>query len=557
MQSPTGLLVLLFCSCITFLSIFSPFDCLSALSVHDDPNKVLGKDHKPHRLLVPTPIVLANGSAKLLKKTDFFTTEQKPSVLVTTPKTATLNSHQSPVDETTISGPNPGRHEPNPYSSRKLADLPPSFIPEPPAKPDSSSSAIAKDSPPKNNLNLRSDQKHKTVSSEVQMELLPPPSDFMDKPVLLPPVHTLPAGQSQPQTTTQLSSQLASPFPSQPCQSGSMPIAPPPGFDAHSETNKPQTPLSSSPRGQLSPNDLDKIRKKASMKKAPEKVPVVLVKPAHNLSDQANSPTFGPDASAVEYGESKSPPTVAPKPKKLPSSIVLKSHKEATPGHTLVSPGDRMMINQQKVHLEALKKLGLLKSAESDSGLCLSPPHKTSPQTSTSVVAPSAEPTTQSVQAEHHAVVEAQGKTDFSFLLVHPEKGERDNLLITRAPSPKPFEMKSASVERSGTGLKSLTLENRSQLTSQEESPGNVALPLGHLQNNQSRPASEDIDQIPLESSREPEFRRSPPVPALVQPKVETQKSLRSHGISVVISPQGKNGEDRKQALRRLGLIKD
>ncbi|XP_053499718.1 specifically androgen-regulated gene protein isoform X2 [Ictalurus furcatus] len=539
------------------------------LSVHDNPNKVLGKDHKPHKLLVPTPLVLANGNAKLLKKTDFSTSAPKPAVLVKTPKTASLNSHQSSALMTsasgiTISAPNPGRHEPNSYASSKLTDLPPSFIPEPPVKPDSSNGALAKDHPPKSNLDPRSDQNQKSVSSKTQMELLPPPSDFMDAPVLLPPVHTPPAGQSQAQTSTQLSSKLASQFPSQPSQSESMPIAPPPGFDGHIETNKPLTALS--------PNELDKLRKKASMKKAPEKVPVVLVKPGHNVSDQANSPTFDPDTSsvtAVEYGEPKSPPIVAPKPKKLPSNIVLKNHKDATPGHSFVSPGDCMMINKQKVHLEALKKLGLLKSDEINSGLCTSPPLKASPQTSfnksTSAASPSAEPTADSVlvHAEHHAVVEAQGKTQFSFLPVHPEKGEKENLLITRSQSPKPFEMKSASTERSGVGLKSLALENPSQSTSQEESPENLALPL--LQNNRPRCASEgnwkdfSHDQISSGSNREPELRRSLhiPAPSLAQPKIESSKSLRSHGISVVISPQSKNSEDRKQALMRLGLIKD
>ncbi|KAF4078488.1 hypothetical protein AMELA_G00199680 [Ameiurus melas] len=534
------------------------------LSVHDNPNKVLGKDHKPHKLLVPTPLVLANGNAKLLKKTDFSTSAPKPAVLVKTPKTASLNSHQSSALKTSsggtaISAPNPGRHEPNSYASSKLTDLPPSFIPEPPVKPDSSNGALAKYNPLKSNIDPRSDQKQKSVSSKTQMELLPPPSDFMDKPVLLPAVHIPPAGQSQAQTSTQLSSQLASQFPSQPSQSESMPIAPPPGFDGHIETNKPLTALSS--------NELDKLRKKASMKKVPEKVPVVLENTGHNVSDQANSQTLGPNTTSVtvvEYGEPKSPPSVAPKPKKLPSNIVLKNHKDATPGHSLVSPGDRMMTNKQNVHQEALKKLGLLRSDEINSGLCTSPPHKASPQTSFNK-STSEESTADSVRVhdEHHAVVEAQGKTQFSFLPVHPEKGVKENLLITRSPSPKPFEMKSATMERSGVGLKSLALENPSQSTSQEESPENLALPF--LQNNRPRCASEgnwkdfSNDHIPSGSNREPEIRRSLhiPAPSLEQPKIESSKSLRSHGISVVISPQSKNGEDRKQALRRLGLIKD
>lgn len=565
---PAGPLVSLFCSWFfNHISIFSPFVCLSALSFHDYPNKVLGKDHKPHKLLVPTPLVLANGNAQLLKKT-----EHKQALLVNAPQTAAVSSHQSSglltsPDGTAKSAPNPGRHEPNVHSSSKLNDLPPSFIPEPPVKPDSSIRATAKDNLPKSNSNARSDQKHKSVSPNMPMELLPPPSDFMDEPVLLPPVHTLPAGQSQAQTSTQLSSRLASQLPPQPCQSQSMPIAPPPGFNEDTETNKPVASLSTSPRERLSPDELEKLRKKASVKKAPEKLPVVLVKPGHDVSDQENSPTFGPDTSVVavaEYGEPKSPPIVAPKPKKLPSSIVLKSHKEATPGHSLISPGDRMVINQQKVHQEALKKLGLLKNEETNSGLCPSPPHKASPKTSfnthTSAASPSAEPNAEPGHAEHHGVLEAQGKTDFSFLPAHPE-GE--NLLITRAPSPKLFEMKSASMERSGVGLKNLTLENPSQKTCQEESLGNVALAPGHLRNNRSRPASEgnwknfSIDQIPSDSNRDPEPRRSLTISALAQPKAEPQKPLRSHGISVVISPQSKSGEDRKQALKRLGLIKD
>ncbi|XP_058265775.1 specifically androgen-regulated gene protein isoform X1 [Hemibagrus wyckioides] len=546
------------------------------LSVHDDPNNILGKDHKSRKLLVPTPLVLANGSAKFLKKTDIASTEQKPAVLVNTPKTAAFNSHQSSellasAEGTAILAPNPGRHKPNAYSFSELTDLPPSFIPKPPVRFNTSSGA--KDNPPKTNLAPGSDQKHKSVSSDMPVVLLPPPSDFMDEPVLLPPVNTLPAGLNQPQTSTQPFSQTAFQFPSQPCQSESTPIAPPPGFDGHIGTNKPLTSLSTSPRGQLSLNELDKLRKKASMKKAPEIAPVVQVKSGHNLPDQTNSPTFGPDTSAVtavEYVEPKSPPNVAPKPKKLPSSIVLKSHKDATPGHTLVSPGDRMMINQQKVHQEALKKLGLLKTDEIDFGHCPSPPNKVSPQTSfttsTSLASP-AERTADSVllYPEHHAVFEAEGKTDFSYLPVPPEQGERENLSITRAPSPKPFEMKSASMERSGIGLKSLTLGNPSHLSSQNENPENVPVPFGHLRNNRYQPASAgslkdfSINQIPSESNREPELRRSLPIPVPSQPKIEPQKSLRSHGISVVISPQNKNGEDRKQALRRLGLgmIKD
>ncbi|KAM9445043.1 specifically androgen-regulated gene protein isoform 1-T2 [Clarias gariepinus] len=479
------------------------------LSVHEDPNKVLGKDHKPHKLLVPTPLVLANGNAKLLKKSDFSTIEPKPAIQISTPKSPAINSLGSP-----------GRHEPNPYASSQLTDLPPSFIPEPPVK----HGATAKDISPKIYLDPKTGQKPKSLSPDLQMELLPPPSDFMDEPVLLPPVHTLPSGQSQ--TQTRISAQPTS----------QLPLTPPPA--------------------QLSPNELDNLRKKASQKKAPEKV----------LLGLPNSSNFGEDTTVVDSGEPKSPPVVAPKPKKLPSSIVLKNHKEPTPVHSLVSPGDRMIVNQQKVHLEALKKLGLLKGDETNSQ-----PHKassppTSFNTSPSAASYSAELTANPVlvHADHHGVAEAQGKTNFTFPSILPEK-ESENLLITRTQSSKPFEMKSASLERSGVGLKSLTLEKHSQLTSQEQSPENEPVSLGHLRNTRPRPSSAgnwkdlNIDPIPPESTRQPDLRRSLPVPVPLptQPKVEPPKSLRSHGISVVISPQSNNDADRKQALKRLGLIKN
>ncbi|TSL61131.1 hypothetical protein Baya_6402 [Bagarius yarrelli] len=530
------------------------------LLVHDDPNKSLQKDRKSNKLLVPTPLVLANGNAKLLKKKDFSPTEQKPPALVNTPKTAALNPYQPSAfltEGTAVSPLVPERPNSNVYLSSEVIESPPSFIPEPPVRHNTSRAALAKNHPPKSSLDLGSDQKPKSLSSDLPLVLLPPPSDFMDEPMPLPPVHSLPGGQNKPQI-----SQPASQFPSQPCPSEKTPITSPPGFDGHIRTNNPLTSMSTSPRGQLSPNDLDKLRKKASMKKAPEMVPVVPVKSAHNVSPQTNSSTFGPDYSAatgVEYEEAKSPPSVAPKPKKLPSGIVLKTHKDSTPGHSLVSPGDRMISNQKKVHLEALKKLGLLKTAEIDKGLCPNPQNKTSPHSPSNTlpsVASITEHTTSPVRLapKHHAVVRTQDEPDFSYLSIQPEKGERENLLPTRTPSPKPFEMKSASVERSGVGLKSLTLENASRFRSQEESVENTPVSFGHQRVCEESLKGIGVKVIPPELNKEPELRRSLPIPVPSQPKTESQKAIRSHGISVIISPQNTDGEDRRQALRRLGL---
>ncbi|KAL7859184.1 hypothetical protein SRHO_G00143310 [Serrasalmus rhombeus] len=514
---------------------------------HDDPNKVLGKDYKSNRLLVPTPLILANGSARILKKTtEVGTPEQKAVPLVNKPNDSPSNSHHPPAmlaanDDPAHSSLNP---KPTADQSKELADLPPSFIPEPPVKADSSNNSKTKDGPAKTKLSPTPNQKHQSGTSEMVIELIPPPTDFMDEPKLPSPPQTQSPEQS---------------------------------FDGQAEDDKPQSTVTPPSRGPLSPSELDKLRKKASMKKAPGVAPDVSAQPPYQrISDQASFPvscTDGRPITAVEHGEPKSPPAVAPKPKKLPSNITLKSHKDSGPGHSLVSPGERMMANPQKVHIEALKKLGLLKAGEIDSSpsLSSSPPHRITPpqpfNTSTSAVLPIGDTAqVQSTTAEQHSAGDMQGKTDL-LLSASPNlvKGGRESPVIQRGQSPKPFEIKSASLERPGVGLKSVTDDHSSHSTGQEKT--NVELSPGQLRKSRPRPASAGsrkdfgIDQLPSDPSREPDVRRSlgsSPIPSSTPPSTDSQKTPRSHGmISVVFTPNSKNGEDRKQALRKLGLIRD
>ncbi|KAL7864115.1 hypothetical protein AOLI_G00155350 [Acnodon oligacanthus] len=514
---------------------------------HDDPNKVLGKDYKSHRLLVPTPLILANGNARILKKTaEVSAPEQKAVPLVHKPNDSPSNSHHPPAmlaaaDDPAHSSLNP---EPTVDQSKDLADLPPSFIPEPPVKADSSNNSKTKGGPTMTKLSQTPNQKHQSGPSEMVLELIPPPTDFMDEPELSPPPQTQSAEQS---------------------------------FDGQTEDDKPQSAVTPPSRGPLSPSELDKLRKKASMKKAPGVAPEVAAQPpCQRISDQNSFPvscTDGRPITAVEHGEPKSPPAVAPKPKKLPSNIILKSHKDPGPGHSLVSPGERMMANPQKVHIEALKKLGLLKADEIDSSpsLSSSPPQRIPPphpfNTSTSAVLPIGDTAqVQSTTAEQHSAGDVQGKTDLLLSASpNPVKGGSESPVIQRGQSPKPFEIKSASLERPGVGLKSVTAEHTSHSTGQEKT--NVELSPGQLRKSRPRPASAGsrkdfgIDQLPSDPSREPDVRRSlgsSPVPSSTQPSTDSQKTPRSHGmISVVFTPHSKNGEDRKQALRKLGLIRD
>lgn len=571
------------------------------LSSHYDPNKVLGKDHKPNGL--PTQLVLTNGNES-----------GEPARLPQNPTTA----------------------EPIADESDELADLPPAFIPEPPVMADPSNATKTKECPPKTQLDPMLDQMPKTqksisVPSDMLMELIPPPSDFMDEPEPASPVPAQPPKQSQlqpqtqslaqvqaklqtqapsqdlakpqtqapsqdlakpqtqpqtqaptkdqakPQMQTQTQAQTkpqnqSQPQPQLPLQlqaqppSDSITIAPPLGFGAQVEDDQPQSTVTPSPRRQLSPTQLDVLRKKASLKKAPEKAPIV--RPSgQKMSNQASfsvSSSEGHPPTAVGHSEPKSPPAVAPKPKKLSPKIVLKSHKDSVPGHSLVSSGDRMM-NPQKVHIEALKKLGLLKADETDSApsLSSSPPHRIPPPPAfnTTTAPPSGDAAHETKLAE----VEAQGKMILP-AQSNPENGGRESPVIPRG-SRKSFEIKSASLERPKMGLKSVTADHSSLIMNQEKNQEktNLELSPGQLRRSRSRPASAGsqkemgIDQLSSNSGKEQDVRRSlgsSPIPPLVQPSTDSQVPPRSHGmISVVFTPHSKNGEERRQALKRLGLI--
>ncbi|XP_066527912.1 specifically androgen-regulated gene protein [Hoplias malabaricus] len=582
---------------------------------NEDSNQVLGKDHKTHSLLVPSPLILANGSAKNAKKAAEVSTPGQQVPLFKETVDSASNSHHPPAIQ---------------------ADMPPSFIPEPPVKALSTNDSKSKHSPPKPRRDPMPDQKHMNASTEMLMELIPPPSDFMDEPVLPPPMqtqlpeqgwtqpqtqpqaqpktqpqeqveqqpqsqvhlHTQPHAQAQPKAQTQIQVQ---PLPQTPIQTQpivqpqaqqneqtqpqhqpqtsiqiqtpqsleGLNINPPPGFERQVEDEKPQSTVTQSDRG-LSPSELDKIRKKASLKRVPGLSPEVAVQqPGANVSDPSVSCTDGRTIAVAEYAELKNPPAVAPKPKKLPPNIVLKSHRDSWPGHSLVPSSDRM--SSQKVHMEALKKLGLLKTDEIDSStnLSSSPPCRIPPphpyNSNTCAVPPIGDPAqVKSVLEDRHAVGEAHGRKDLP-LLEPSNIGQRESLLIQRGQSLKISEIKSMQMERTGADLKSINADHSSPLINQNKST--VELSPGQLRRSRPRPASAgsqkdlDIDQLSPGPSRELDIRRSlgsSPIPPPVQPNSDSQKLPRSHGmISVVFSPHSKNGEDRKQALRKLGLIRD
>ncbi|XP_032431720.1 specifically androgen-regulated gene protein isoform X2 [Xiphophorus hellerii] len=348
--------------------------------------------------------------------------------------------------------------------------------------------------------------------------------------------------------------------------------------------------------------DVEQMRMRASVKRS-----VVDSSAAEDSSSKASEvasllPQMNPP---TEPSEPRNPPAVAPKPKKLPSSIILKSPKTPTlvshgnPGHSVPSHSDRMLLDPQKVHMEALKKLGLLKDNKEEASRAVSPKislksasYKWSPASSSPPVSPAAlltPPVTpsltpfisplqaivpqQSVQAPivPPSASSASPPIEDADILPAPAAfsdgfGPSGDELpaVTEAPfstlpntsPPKVISMKSATLERSGLGLSS-QMFNRSllEITDGEQDPK-------HLRNTRPRPASlgtrKDFSHTKgegLVASGTSESQKPQPTQAFH--RRESSKLPRSQGISVMICPRAENEEDRRQALKKLGLLRD
>lgn len=409
-------------------------------------------------------------------------------------------------------------------------------------------------------------------ASEIDLDLIPPPSDFMDTP--------------QAQTKTDLD-------------------------------HPPPARISQYKQGPTI--DLDMIRQRASMKKT-------LASPleAPNTPPPEASPTLTPPpvtsdhqlSAPSEAAEPKSPPAVAPKPKKLPPNIILKSQKTSSSnsdsnGHQSVpTSNDRVLLDPQRVRMEALRKLGLLKSNESDSGPSLSPnlspktrrswgaPH--SPLSSPAPQTPPLTPSSTFVDSPPPNFVPPQPSVVSSSALptapdilpapaafsdsVSPLPSDNEPFALQDAPEPKVktqmhaslltpptltkkltppkfIGVKSATLERSGLGLSSFMA---SQASSKADDGVSNKLSPSQLRNNRPRPASlgsrkefsEDL-QPGRAKSEEPNSKSSMLAHNTFQHSGDSHKLPRSQGISVLICPRAENGEDRREALKKLGLLRD
>lgn len=404
-------------------------------------------------------------------------------------------------------------------------------------------------------------------SSALDLGLIPPPSDFRDEPV------------PQPERDK---------------------VSLPP---ARTPKKKPGTTI-----------DLEQLRQRASEKRPPMTSPVPLHFPDKLPSElPATSPlTPPPDAS-----EPRTPPAVLPKPKKLPANIILKSHKtslggsDASSGPSAPSSADRLLLDPQRVRMEALRKLGLLKSEECESAPALSPrlspksrrswaapatplspltpqtptppstpsyPHVSSaPPTSAPVSFPSPVTVSPSVSSTPPAVslsgilpAPAAFSDPVAPVPSHNElsavKDVSEDTITVDSPAalanqltpPKAAGVQSHSPEYSGRG----------QESSEGSGEVNTKHSLTQLRNSRPRPASlgsgREFSSTQGEGShasgasgKDPDLRKSLPPYTAPHHSDNSQKLPRSQGISVLICPRAQNEEDRRVALKKLGLLRD
>ncbi|XP_059189538.1 specifically androgen-regulated gene protein [Centropristis striata] len=397
--------------------------------------------------------------------------------------------------------------------------------------------------------------------SEMDVSLIPPPSDFMDEP-------------------------------GPPPQPEKVKVLPP---SAGISNNKPGT------------IDLEQLRQRASAERTSLSSSVPQEPPNKPSELSLPAVSSGPPMSPFPEGaEPRSPPAVAPKPKKLPSNIILKSHKptvagsDGNAGHSMSPTSDRLLMDPQRVRMEALRKLGLL-PAEADSGPALSPKHSpktrrswAAPPSPISPAAPHTPPLTPSytrVNSPPHVPLQSPPAVSLSAPAVRPaevlpappafsdpvqpllsdnelsDAGDEHMTppltppaLVNHLTPPKVRGVKSATLERSGLGLSSYMASQDHNEGGQigEKSPGQI-------RNSRARPASlgsgKEFSSARGEGShmspatrKEPDLRRSLPA---FQHSSDSQKLPRSQGISVLICPRAENGENRREALKKLGLLRD
>ncbi|XP_056131275.1 specifically androgen-regulated gene protein [Lampris incognitus] len=304
----------------------------------------------------------------------------------------------------------------------------------------------------------------------------------------------------------------------------------------------------SSPRGPLSYEALVHLRRSASVKKSPL-CPTIdhtidLGQHPHGSTTGVQPNTtnlFRAPSKASTHRPMTSPPVVAPKPKRITPSIsvnsVLNPNETATPTHDSSSCGKRLP-DDQKVRMEALQKLGLLKDKE---------PEKEAIVPLAPSKSPSSWDSTYNRFARDPAHTKPLRSPSFSHFHVPTEPKGRPVQSSASFHHYSRSEQHSASLSNTylTNGVKAVTLEGSeagfgNHLPCQpREQPHSTTL-------GSHRSCSETAQTKALD-------------PQLLECTTTTQplsrKSSNLLGYSVIMVPG--MGADRREALKKLGLLKE
>ncbi|XP_034623002.1 specifically androgen-regulated gene protein [Trachemys scripta elegans] len=273
---------------------------------------------------------------------------------------------------------------------------------------------------------------------------------------------------------------------------------------------------------------------------------------------QGNQEKSPSKESSLDSNIKPGPPT-APKPRKLPPNIILKPSKISPaplvdPHHNRKGPSpsspkhksntsDSSVEKQERARWEALEKLGLLHDKGRESKVhVVRPPTAPKPNP---VLIPRAG-SRDNLNSDDGTDVPVNGKSDQQHAPgLNPAESAAPGLRQT---------IKSSTLERSGIGLSSKD-QNTDSSSLGKTSVLKMAAP-SVIRNNRTRPASlgtrEDFIELTASKTDNEEPGKSDK-----RKSYPLLKFPRPTCVSVKITPKGATDENRREALKKLGLLKE
>ncbi|KYO21597.1 specifically androgen-regulated protein [Alligator mississippiensis] len=291
-------------------------------------------------------------------------------------------------------------------------------------------------------------------------------------------------------------------------------------------------------------------------------------------------PPGSPDNSATEEAaldsDLKRGPPTAPKPRKLPPNIILKTSKNypvpliIDPSHRIKAPsqppashkpsaaaasdtsGHLDPKEQERARREALEKLGLPQDKGRAPDAHVKPATSPKPKEASFFIPRAADRNDIASNKEVNFIANKSQPHDPSFS--GPEKV---------APGLRQMHFKSNTLERSGVGLSSYISSSKDQNVKNSSSLGKTSfidkITPSFLKNSRPRPASlgmgKDFGHLQEHQVGKAELSKSDKRRS--DSLQNYSKLARPPCISVKIAPKGATEEHRREALKKLGLLKE